>query len=884
MYFVYNELGDLLRWQDGRGITNGYGYDLGGRLVSEDYGYTGTNDVVYGYDSAFEAPWYSDTITCHRSDPLSPCPKPQQNLRGRLSYVDDRSGTRIWSYDIKGQGEWVDTQLSSYEKDEILGQWEKRDDLSQIWHVETAYDEMGRTIWEDFPEEGSRVYYAYSERGLIDSVFLDRPTWLETRPVISKVFYDETGKQTKIEYGDGARTTLEYTYDLRQRLIRLLAHQENYVPESSVPEDRTLMDYGYRFDAAGNISAIIDHRDSYLVRNWSPVPVNYYYDYDSLNRLTRAKPVYHEPQPDRVGDQRWTFDKLGSMKTWTDPAHKFYGWSLNHIHNGLQLVEEEGLTEFDGRAPAPHALYKAYDVDPETGKGSFLVAHYDSGGYMTSLEVYRGCGECSDADYSCELPCETAELTQFFWDEVGRLQEAKKLPGTCSETECTFAENPTAHYQHTYDSSNMRTVKRDVLEEGYDLYLSRSFEIRWATLSAGDEFGGGESTKYVSLFGNRIARIAEESTWLQNGDSYFFFNLSNHLGSTSTIVDNESGEIIESRADLPYGATDTSTLNSDPKYIDFAAIYTFTGKENDANLDLFYFGERFFNPLLGKWICPDPLDVNSGGGISSYGYVTNNPIRMVDPTGLQEQSLPEEAPLSAEQEVQQIFETSTADVISTSESATTIEDMPLEGISPSVMASDSASDVEQEICAEEELPTNKKPINENTIISMEENIPTMKSEPASSTKKKTIQSKPLKTSFSKYLKDVWTGKHGWGYIDFNVTVPLGGTAFAATGGIQVDLATSEIFTYAGGGLASSAGAALTWGPTPFKPSPGLGAGLQVGTPVSSGGQLGVGPIESFKSLLTPDALLDIAYIEEGAVTPGTSITIFYVSEPYKLND
>jgi RHS repeat-associated protein len=55
--------------------------------------------------------------------------------------------------------------------------------------------------------------------------------------------------------------------------------------------------------------------------------------------------------------------------------------------------------------------------------------------------------------------------------------------------------------------------------------------------------------------------------------------------------------------------------------------FSFTGKEKD--FDLHYFGARYYDSNLGKFISVDPIP-----GELSYGYVMNNPMNLVDPTGM----------------------------------------------------------------------------------------------------------------------------------------------------------------------------------------------------------------------------------------------------------
>ena len=57
--------------------------------------------------------------------------------------------------------------------------------------------------------------------------------------------------------------------------------------------------------------------------------------------------------------------------------------------------------------------------------------------------------------------------------------------------------------------------------------------------------------------------------------------------------------------------------------------YLFTGKEKDSS-GLYYYGARYYDPELGRFISADPiLD-----GLNRYTYVHCNPIKYVDPFGL----------------------------------------------------------------------------------------------------------------------------------------------------------------------------------------------------------------------------------------------------------
>jgi len=57
--------------------------------------------------------------------------------------------------------------------------------------------------------------------------------------------------------------------------------------------------------------------------------------------------------------------------------------------------------------------------------------------------------------------------------------------------------------------------------------------------------------------------------------------------------------------------------------------YTYTGKERDKDSGLYYYGARYYDPEIGRWLTKDIIPE-----INRYLYVLNNPIYFVDIFGL----------------------------------------------------------------------------------------------------------------------------------------------------------------------------------------------------------------------------------------------------------
>ena len=111
---------------------------------------------------------------------------------------------------------------------------------------------------------------------------------------------------------------------------------------------------------------------------------------------------------------------------------------------------------------------------------------------------------------------------------------------------------------------------------------------------------------------------------------YFYHN--DHLGSPVAITD--AGGAVVWRADYePFGkaTTPTETVSNTHK---------FTGKGVDGGTGFYYFGARYYDPSIGRFLSKDPMPRLQASmnpqRINLYAYVVNNPFRYIDPLGLWE--------------------------------------------------------------------------------------------------------------------------------------------------------------------------------------------------------------------------------------------------------
>jgi RHS repeat-associated protein len=105
------------------------------------------------------------------------------------------------------------------------------------------------------------------------------------------------------------------------------------------------------------------------------------------------------------------------------------------------------------------------------------------------------------------------------------------------------------------------------------------------------------------------------------------------LGSTGVVVDWETAELVEKATYMPYGAIESDYRPT--RWKSFREEYKFTGKEEDIEVGLTYFGARYYHARLGRFISPDPLTVHmAAADPNPYAYVRGRTMSHVDPFGL----------------------------------------------------------------------------------------------------------------------------------------------------------------------------------------------------------------------------------------------------------
>jgi RHS repeat-associated protein len=104
-------------------------------------------------------------------------------------------------------------------------------------------------------------------------------------------------------------------------------------------------------------------------------------------------------------------------------------------------------------------------------------------------------------------------------------------------------------------------------------------------------------------------------------------------GSLSSFYHADGLGSIVKRTDVTGNVESSRVYDSFGQAASLPSGYSFTGREWDSEDALYYYRARYYDPRLGRFLSEDPIAL-SGGDINYHAYVSNNPVNVIDPTGL----------------------------------------------------------------------------------------------------------------------------------------------------------------------------------------------------------------------------------------------------------
>ncbi|MEZ4681018.1 MAG: RHS repeat-associated core domain-containing protein [Caldilineaceae bacterium] len=519
--------------------------------------------------------------------------------RGQAFFTYDDKGNVIETVDAKGQhlrytydaANRILTQNVVTAEGDVTPEVRYHYDADLSPDYTDAQNTQGRLAWVE--DEAGAEYLTYDPRGDITGRVrrIKLPDSSEQIDFAMRMAYDAMQRLTTYTYPDGVVQHFVYN---EQSFLEAVPGYVNNIDYMALGKrtrlettDGTITNYTYdnrqRLATLRTVGA-----QDVVYQDWR-------YQLDGIGNLLRIDDL----RPDRTaaddGTQRFSYDSLNRLTgvQYADGNGIIYGYDAigNLVHKSSNMADQN-LGDFQiSQNAGPHALTAVNGAS----------YRYDANGSLIGRGAFA-----------------------YTWDAHNRLREVSGADGLHQQNSYNYADERMAK---VVNSGGQRTVA---------LYPDRSFEVR-----------DNELVKYIFANDERIAevRTAFDRSRLIHGlqsavtpqtdnpaQTKMLFYHGDHMGSATVLVD-PTGQVVERQTYQPFGE---SRVQSGAN----AADYTFTGKELDEAIGLYYYGARYYDPAVGRFIAVDPLyfeqpekDLADPQALNLYAYVRNNPLRNIDPDG-----------------------------------------------------------------------------------------------------------------------------------------------------------------------------------------------------------------------------------------------------------
>jgi RHS repeat-associated protein len=578
-WLLFDAAGQPVNAWDGRGFAVAMGFDAARRpttLVVTDA--VGTirlaEKLVYGEGAV-------DAV--------------KNNLRGVASQHYDEAG--IASTDRRDfDGNVVSASralLSAYDTEV---DWNTATIGPERYTATTTYDALNRPTSATTPD-GSVTTCKFNERGLIAAVEVAIRGAMAV-PFVSAVGYNEKGHRLNIAYGNGAATIYAYERETF-RLAKLVTSR----PSGPNP----LQDLSYAYDPVGNVTRISDAAQQMSFFNNQAVLPATDYTYDPIYRLILAS-------------GRESIGQTGAIPVGCDDSERMglpLGGDLQAMRNYTQSYHYDAIGNITtlGHAAAAGGWQRTYAYPAMSNQ---LTSTTISG--LTESYAYDAHGNITSMPH----------LSLMQWDWKDQLQATARQIVNNGTPETTY---------YDYDSAGQRVIKatygqtativsRRVYLGGYELYQEYAAGNTASPTLERHTLHVSDAAQRIAIIETTTVDSSTPATGLKTPAPVIRYHAGNHLGSSVVELDADAG-VISYEEYYPYGSTSFQTGPTGAEVS--LKRYRYTGKERDGENAFYYQGARYYAPWLARWTAADPQ--RSAASHSLYAYVSGNPIRLVDPSG-----------------------------------------------------------------------------------------------------------------------------------------------------------------------------------------------------------------------------------------------------------
>lgn len=293
-------------------------------------------------------------------------------------------------------------------------------------------------------------------------------------------------------------------------------------------------------------------------------------------------------------NQTYTYDNNGNITNIADTVLPDYNRALSFDAtdrlSGANGLWGTGTIAYNGQGNITSQQYGTYVLTHNYDTQNRLSTVTGSKPYTITYDVY---GNITNNG-----------ISSFQYDDASNMR--------C--TNCSL----TSKVNYDYDANNLRSKKLTGTTNTYYLYSINSNLL-------GEYTPDTQNTKEYFYLGQKLLTQSETTGANPANMTYYHPDI---VGSP--ILATDSNGILKWREHYwPYGERNLRDTNASTE------TRWFTGKPQDTDTGLSYFGARYYDPLLGRFMGIDPagVDENNIHSHNRYAYGNNNPYRFVDPDG-----------------------------------------------------------------------------------------------------------------------------------------------------------------------------------------------------------------------------------------------------------